>query len=174
MRKKDLKKDEYGHFYTTYLNMMDSDEEIVECLRDERESFLEFAKSLSQEQLQHRYAKGKWTVAELLIHIIDTERIFLYRAFRFSRNDMTPLPGFEQDGYVLESDSEKRTKESIIEEFINVREVTLNMFELISEEKLTRVGMASGMPWSVGAIGFVISGHQRHHFKILRERYFLN
>ena len=172
MKKKDLKENEFGHFYATYLNMITNDEELLQCLEEEKERFIQFADKLTTAQLKHKYAEGKWTVAEVLIHIIDTERIFQYRAFRFSRNDMTPLPGFEQDGYVLESESEKRTKESIIEEFLYVRDVTINMFKLMSDEKLRRVGTASGMPWSVSALGFVISGHQRHHAKILRERYF--
>ncbi len=172
MKKKDLQENEFGHFYATYLKMIDSSEELLNCLEEEKEQFVNFADKLTADQLGYRYAEGKWTVAEVLIHIIDTERIFQYRAFRFSRNDMTPLPGFEQDDYVLESDSEVRTTESIIREFILVRDVTINMFKLMSEEKLTRIGTASGMPWSVGALGFVISGHQRHHAKILMERYF--
>ena len=174
MRKKDLQENEFDHFYATYLNMIASDEELLQSLEEEKRRFVEFTDKLTAAQLNHKYAEKKWTVAEVLIHIIDTERIFQYRGFRFSRNDMTPLPGFEQDGYVLESESEKRTKESIIEEFLYVRDVTINMFKLMSDEKLRRVGTASGMPWSVGALGFVISGHQRHHTKILRERYFPN
>lgn len=174
MKKKGLQSNEFGHFYAVYLNMLDGEDELLTCLVRGKEWFVEFANQLTAEKLAHRYANGKWTVAEVLIHLIDTERIFQYRAFRFSRNDMTPLPGFEQDGYVLECESEKRTKESIIKEFLSVREATLSLFNLLGEEKLKRIGIASDMPWSVAALGFVISGHQKHHVKILKERYFEN
>lgn len=174
MLKKELKTTEFNYFYATYLNMLKNDDELLTSLIEGKGWFVKFIKELSTQKLNYKYAAGKWTIAEVLIHLIDTERIFQYRAFRFSRNDMTPLPGFEQDGYVLECESEKRTKESIIEEFLSVREATIVLFGLMGEEKLRRIGMASSIPWSVAALGFVISGHQKHHLKILKERYFEN
>lgn len=174
MKKTDLLANEYGYFYTTYLNVLDDGDELLDSLWNGKKWFTEFVEQLSDEKLNHRYAKDKWTVAEVLLHIIDTERIFQYRAFRFSRNDMTPLPGFEQDGYILESDSSKRSKKSILEEFLVVRQATIELFNHLDEDKLRRVGTASDMPWSVAALGFVISGHQKHHAIILKERYFLD
>ena len=117
------------------------------------------------------YGEGKWTVAEVLVHLIDSERVFQYRAFRICRNDKTALPGFEQDDYVLESLANKRTKEDILDEYLTVRDASINLFNVMSNDLLKRTGTASGLPWTVAALGLVISGHQRHHFNILKERY---
>ena len=170
MKKSKLSQNEYGHFYATYLNTL-GDEDLMESFQDGRDWFVNFIKNLDAEKLHYRYAEGKWTIAEVLVHIIDTERIFQYRAFRFSRNDMTALPGFEQDGYIVESECLKRTKEQILEEYLTVRNATISLFDGMSSKKLKRVGTASDMPWSVAALGFVISGHQKHHGNILTERY---
>lgn len=170
MKKSELGAEEFNHFYATYLNAL-GDVDLNEALLKGRDWFTNFLSELPEEKLQHRYATGKWTIAEVLLHLIDTERIFQYRAFRFSRNDMTALPGFEQDGYVLESESEKRSKEDIRKEYLTVRNATITLFEHMSSKKLKRVGTASNMPWSVAALGFVISGHQKHHANIITERY---
>jgi len=170
MKKSELGTEEFNHFYATYINTLEN-VDLNEALLNGKKWFINFVNELPVAKLQHRYAEGKWTIAEVLLHIVDTERIFQYRAFRFSRNDMTPLPGFEQDGYILESDSENRSKENILEEYLAVRNATIMLFDNISAIKLKRVGTASDMPWSVAALGFVISGHQKHHANILMERY---
>ncbi len=170
MKLSELKENEFNHFYATYLNMV-GEESLLEALATGMDWFEDYTMALTQEQLAFSYATDKWTIAEVLIHIIDTERIFQYRAFRFSRKDKTPLPGFDQDDYVRECDSEKRTKEDILEEFRTVRAATLQLFKAMESSKLRYIGTASGMSWSVGALGFVISGHLKHHAKILEERY---
>jgi len=170
MKKSELGTEEFSHFYATYLNTLD-DVELNEALLKGKEWFTKFLNELPESKLQYRYGPDKWTIAEVLLHLIDTERIFQYRAFRFSRNDMTPLPGFEQDGYILESESEKRTKDDILNEYLAVRNATISLFKDMSVHKLKRVGTASNMPWSVAALGFVISGHQKHHANIILERY---
>ena len=170
MRLSELEENEFNHFYATYLNMV-GEESLMEALESSRDWFVSYSSVLTAEKLAYAYGPTKWTVAEVLIHITDTERIFQYRAFRFSKNDQTPLPGFDHEDYVKSSESKKRTKEDIIAEFLAVREATLVLFRSMSKENLKRIGTASDMPWSVAALGFVISGHLKHHAKILEERY---
>lgn len=168
MRLSELKENEFDHFYATYLNMV-REEELLEALENSRDWFVAYSLELTAEKLNYSYGPKKWTVAEVLIHITDTERIFQYRAFRFSKNDKTVLPGFDHEDYVKES--EKLSIADIVAEFLAVREATLTMFRNMSTERLKHIGTASDMPWSVAALGFVISGHLKHHAKILQERY---
>lgn len=128
-------------------------------------------KELPDEKLHYSYAQGKWTVAEVLLHLIDAERVFQYRALRFARGDTTELKGFDQDTYVPESNAIKRTRVDILEEFLAVRNATLKLYGSLDGGSLERVGVANGAKMSVRALGFVISGHQQHHLAILRERY---
>lgn len=171
MKVKDLELSELQFFYGTYLNALNKEEDLKSALENGKKNFQHLIENLTNEQFLYSYGEGKWTIAEVLVHLIDSERVFQYRAFRISRNDKTPLPGFEQDDYVLESNANQRTKEDILNEFLIVREASINLFDLLSNDILKRTGTASGLPWSVAALGLVISGHQRHHFNIIRERY---
>lgn len=132
---------------------------------------LTILQTLSDAQWNHSYAEGKWTVKEVLIHIMDTERIFAYRALRVARNDTTPLQGFEQDDYIPHSEATNRSSASIIEEYELLRRSTLVMFKNMSTTMLDRVGTASGGPCTPLALGFMIAGHEIHHWEILSERY---
>jgi len=171
MKVKDLENSELQYFYGTYLNTLNEEEDLKSALENGKKNFQQLIENLTKYQLMYSYGEGKWTIAEVLVHLIDSERVFQYRAFRISRNDKTPLPGFEQDDYVLESYANQRTKEDILREFLIVREASINLFSLLSNDVLKRTGTASGLPWSVAALGLVISGHQRHHFNIIKERY---
>ena len=117
------------------------------------------------------YADGKWSVAEVLVHLMDAERVFQYRALRFARNDRTELKGFDQDAYVPESSANSRNKKDIEEEFVAIRKSSLKLFGSLGAEELSRSGKANGTSMSVRALGFVICGHQAHHFKIIKDRY---
>jgi len=110
-------------------------------------------------------------VAEVLIHITDTERVFQYRALRFARKDKTPLPGFDQDAYVPFSMANTRSIDAVINEYKSVRQSTISLYETFDEAVLKQIGIASNADMSVGALGFIICGHQRHHRNILKERY---
>ena len=171
MKITDLQKREFDFFYSTYLNALGEDENLMSALYSGREWFKSFVEGLTKEQLGYKYGEGKWTIAEVLVHLIDTERVFQYRAFRISRNDTTPLPGFEQDDYIIESNSNRRLKEDILDEYLSVRDSSINLFKNMNDDMLKRFGTASGMPWSVAGLGLAISGHQKHHERILRERY---
>ncbi|MDX1314869.1 MAG: DinB family protein, partial [Eudoraea sp.] len=124
-----------------------------------------------EDKLHYAYGPDKWTVAEVLMHIIDSERVFQYRALRFARNDQTPLPGYEQDDYIPYSGASQMTKESLVQQYQAVRQSTIALFSTLDEEALTRAGEANGVKMSVRAVGFCCCGHQRHHRNILRDRY---
>lgn len=133
-----------------------------------------FLASLPPNIWDYRYAPGKWSAKEALLHMLDTERIFAYRALRIARNDATPLPGFEQDEYILYMNAESRSPASIMAEYRIVRAGTLELFRHFTPEALQRRGTASNNPISVRALAFLIAGHEQHHLRILRERYMGN
>jgi uncharacterized damage-inducible protein DinB len=123
------------------------------------------------DKFDYRYAEGKWTIKDILQHLIDTERIFAYRALRFSRNDLTPLSSFDENEYVIEAKANRRSIQELLTELAVVRQATLSLFKTFSEEELLRIGTASSKPISVRALGFVIIGHQNHHQRFFEERY---
>ena len=172
MTVKDLQEDELQFFYGTYLKTLDEQEDLKSALVNGRKSFEDLVHGLTDEQFLYSYGEGKWTVAEVLVHLIDTERVFQYRAFRISRNDKTSLPGFDHNTFVTESNANQRTKEDILKEYLHVRDSSISLFDTMLNANQKRMGTASGIPWSVGALGLVISGHQKHHENILQERYF--
>ncbi|NQZ43454.1 MAG: DinB family protein [Flavobacteriaceae bacterium] len=170
MQASELPQDEYHPYYKSYIEILGT-LELDQALQKSLQDLKAFIGDLSPEILSHAYADGKWTVAEVLLHLIDAERVFQYRALRFARNDGIDLPGFDQDAYVPNSNAGSRTKESLLEEYTNVRKSSLSLFASFGAGELACIGTANSTPMSVRALGFVISGHQAHHFKILRERY---
>jgi uncharacterized damage-inducible protein DinB len=161
---------EYPKFYKPYIVAL-KDLELDQVLIHSKSSFLDTMSLLKEADLNFRYAEGKWSVAELIIHIIDTERIFQYRVLRLARNDKTQLPGFEQDDYINFSNAENRTLESLIREFEVVRDSSILLQKSLTQSSLEFVGKVSGGSMSVRAILFMLAGHVVHHEKILRERY---
>jgi uncharacterized damage-inducible protein DinB len=123
------------------------------------------------DKFDYRYAEGKWTIKDILQHLIDTERILAYRALRFSRNDQTPLANFDENEYVIEANANRRSIQELLTELAVVRQATLSLFKTFSQEELLRTGIASNNTMSVRASGFVIIGHQNHHQRIFEERY---
>ncbi len=125
----------------------------------------------NETQSLFRYAPGKWSVRELLLHLTDSERIFSYRALCFARGEQQPLPGFEENDYAAASEADSRSWASLVEEYQAVRRSARLLFEGFSADMLTREGTANGQRMSVESIGFILLGHYYHHEKILRERY---
>ncbi|MEQ8220410.1 MAG: DinB family protein [Arenibacter sp.] len=170
MRRSNLPKEAYEEFYGTYLSVLD-DRELKILLATGKTEFAEFIKNIPEEKLHSTYEIGKWTITEVILHIIDAERVFQYRALRFLRNDKTPLPGFDQDLFVKHSNENSRTKDSLIAEFKAVREASITLFHNLENEDLTLTGTASNIEWTVGTLGFVICGHLKHHQQIIASRY---
>ena len=167
-----LKSDEYPAIYSDYIEHVVGD--VMEELHEQLHSFPDFISSISEDMGTYTYAPGKWTIKEVLCHILDTERVMAYRALRFSRNDMTELAPFEQDEFVQHAPHNERSLESILEEFTYLRKSNLALFETFNEIELTRKGMASGRLVTVRAFLYVIAGHLTHHRIILKERYLNN
>jgi uncharacterized damage-inducible protein DinB len=154
-----------------YIGLLPDDGLVLKHLRDNLKTTTEFILSLPEEKLSHRYAEGKWTIREILAHVVDDERIYAYRALRFARNDRTELPGFEQDDYAAHSGANERDVRDILSEFAAVRRATISLFEGLGDEALTRSGVASENVMSVRAAAYHIAGHELRHVQIIRERY---
>lgn len=171
MNIKDLKSNEYASFYGGYINQVSDEYTLVEELEISVHRLVKFVREIPMDKFDYRYAEGKWTIKDILQHLIDAERVFAYRALRFARNDKTGLPGFEEDDYVLEANANKRSIQDLLTELLIVRQSTLALFKSFNNEQLLRIGIASNNPMSVRALGFVIIGHQNHHQKVFEERY---
>ena len=170
MKSNQLPINEYPVFYKTYIQELEELELIEEmeiCLHE----FIKFVQNIPMDKFDYQYEEGKWTIKEIIQHLIDTERVFSYRALRISRNDKTPLPGFDENEYVANSNGKERSLQSLLTEMAVVRQATLSLFNSFSHEQLTKIGFASNREVSVRAIGFIIIGHQKHHQKIFSERY---
>lgn len=168
---KNLQSNEYPEYFGNYITKVEIDD-LIEALEENLDNFSNFIQNLVPEsKYEFRYQPEKWSIKEIVQHIIDAERIFAYRALRFARFDATPLPGFEENDYVPVSKSDDRTMEDLIREFVLVRKSTIVLFESFTGEMLMNTGTASGKVSSVRAIGFVISGHCIHHQQVIKERY---
>ncbi|WP_025141755.1 DinB family protein [Pedobacter jeongneungensis] len=159
---------EYPIWGETYISKVDR--EIFEILNDQVESLPALFRR-NADKADYAYAEGKWTLKEMLGHIIDTERVFAYRITCFARNEQQHLPGFEEDDYVLNARFAERDLEDLIEEFTALRKANLFLFKSLNEEELERKGIASGREINVKSILFITGGHIMHHVSILKERY---
>jgi uncharacterized damage-inducible protein DinB len=162
---------EYADYYANYIAKVPGSD-VLSVLESQRLQMLQLFAGRSERDGSFRYAPGKWTVKEVLGHIVDTERIFTYRALRFARADQTPLPGFEQEDYVRSGAFGARTLADLAEEFGAVRSASIGLFRSFKEDVWVRRGKADGKEVSVRALAFIIAGHQVHHRIILEERYF--
>ncbi len=162
---------EYNPYYATYISKVKGDN-FIQNLKEQKFETLAILAKLSSAEWNHKYAPEKWTVKEVMMHIMDTERIFAYRALRVARNDQTPMPGFDQNDYVPFYHATKRSGSSIMEEYESLRNSTITLFENLSEEDFARLGEASGSPVSPLSLGYMIAGHEIHHVQLLHERYF--
>ena len=165
-----IKNNEFASFYKNYINLAPN-LEIVEALKNSKIEVLEVFKNLTEEKWIFRYAENKWTPKEMFLHIIDTERIMAYRALRIARNDLTPLPGFEENDYVPVSDANERSVESLIKEYKLQRKSTISLFKNLPQKSLENTGTASNNAISVRALAYIVAGHEKHHTNILKERY---
>lgn len=165
-----LNLDNIPHFYKNYVKQIE-EPDMIQALRISGHRTLELVHSIPESKADVAYASGKWTIRELLCHMIDAERIFCYRALRFARNDKTNLPGWEENDYASQANAAGRPLQKIAAEMAHLRSATIDMFEGFTPEMLTRKGTANNNEMSVLALGFIIPGHETHHRKILVERY---
>ena len=162
--------DEAAAYYSTYINLVPGDN-ILRTIESQLDETVTFLKRVSEEQSLHRYAPEKWSIRELLSHVNDTERVFLFRALWFARGFQDPLPSFDQNIGVAGAEADKISWERHVEEFHSVRLGTINFFQNLPSEGWMRSGIASDNPFSVRALAYITAGHVAHHIGVIRERY---
>jgi hypothetical protein len=123
------------------------------------------------ERLTTPHAPGEWTIQEILVHVMDTERVFAYRALRFARHDTTDLPGFDQDNFVVHAGANQRAIDDILAEYRAVRQASIALFNGLDDAALTHVGTANGNPTTARGMAYFIAGHELHHIRSIRENY---
>ena len=157
-------------FHKRYVQHV-KDYDVLEAMKISSKETLGLVRSISEEMGEHRYAAGKWSIKELLCHMMDTERILAYRALRFARNDKTNLPGFEENDYAPQANANNRNIKQIADEMERLRQTTIDLFVNFTPEMLERKGLANNLELSVLNLGYIIPGHESHHRAILKERY---
>jgi uncharacterized damage-inducible protein DinB len=167
-----LLKTEYAPYFEQYIKLVYSeDSSILESLKSAQKEFESLLRNVPKEKHGFSYAEGKWTLKEVIQHVIDTERIFCYRALCFARNDKTSLPGYDQDIFVENDNANDRNYYDLLEEMEVLRKSTIQLYKSFSKEALLRTGVASKEKMSVRALGYLFSGHQIHHLNVVKERY---
>jgi hypothetical protein len=157
-------------FYDTYINAV-KENDLAAALKKSLKQFLKTVKNIPSKKIDYAYAEGKWTVREMLQHMIDAERVFAYRALWFARKDQAPLPGFDEKNWAVTANASKRDWDDMIEEFSYVRKSTQALFAAMDEEQLRSSGVANNNTINVAGLGFVCAGHLNHHLRVLQERY---
>jgi uncharacterized damage-inducible protein DinB len=170
MKTSQLLQTEYAPYYATYISKVE-EADLVEELEISVHEFIKFVQNIPLDKYDYSYAEGKWTIKDIIQHLMDSERIFAYRALRIARNDKTPLASFEENEYATIAGANQRSIRDLLTELAIVRQSTIALFKTFSEDVLKRIGVASGYDVSVRALGVIIIGHQKHHQRIFMERY---
>lgn len=157
-------------FYSTYINALTEDN-LMDALTKNTRRFRKLLKRIPRKKIDYAYAEGKWTVKEVLQHIIDAERVFVYRALTFVRQDATELPGFDENNWAAASKATTRSWKDLVNEFKALRTATELFFASLNQEQLTLSGTANKNKIAVATLGFLCAGHAAHHMRILKERY---
>ncbi|WP_418603341.1 DinB family protein [Hwangdonia sp.] len=171
MTVKDLNTTEYNSYYGPYIKKLPENLALIDGFTEGLDNVLQFFHSVPSEKLEYRYAEGKWSVKEVFQHIIDTERVFMYRCFRIARHDKTPLPGFNQDDYIMPSQAHKKSMATLLLEYSSVRKNSITLLNSLSNEDLKFVGTASENTLSARAAAFIILGHEIWHIDVIKTHY---
>jgi uncharacterized damage-inducible protein DinB len=167
-----MKPDPSSHspYFGTYIDLV-VEANLAKALDFSKANVTNFWSTISEDQSNYRYAEGKWSIKELLQHIIDTERIFSYRALAFARGEKTPLPGYDENQYTDNCLADSRSFKEMVDEIAMVRKSTISLFKSFDESVLDILGKASDSNLSARAAGFIIVGHEIHHMNVVKERY---
>ena len=161
---------EYAQYAAEYVSRV-PDGNVLDVLERQIRETSDLVHGLAPGMEDKRYAPEKWTIRQIIGHLGDAERVFSQRAFRFSRCDPTPLPGFDENDYVREAPFPRVPIEDLLSELVHLRHATLYLYRSLDETALMRRGIANGIETSVRALAFVIAGHEHHHLEVLRTRY---
>lgn len=163
-------KSEYQSYYETYISLVPGGN-IISLMKDQLRDLIKFFEQINEDKSLHRYAEGKWSIREILGHLIDGEQIFTYRALRIARDDEASLPGYDENLFVENAHFDRLSFTSLIELFILTRKFSIGVYNSFDEESLLKRGVVDNKPLSVRAIPYVITGHVTHHLKVIEERY---
>ncbi len=161
---------EFPAYYEQYVDQVEADD-VMSTLESQREEMATIASILDDDSARYRYEDGKWSIKEVIGHLLDAERIFGTRALCIARGETQPLPGFDENTYVANAAFDERSLKSIMDEWFHLRDANICLFASLSEEDVSRIGIANGKPITPRAIIWTIAGHTVHHLRILRERY---
>ena len=161
---------EYDPYYGKYIALV-PESEIIGPLDSQPDELQGLFSTVSEDRGTHAYDDGKWTVKEVLSHLIDGERMFAYRVFRIARGDKTPMEGFEQDGYIENSYANTRSFSDLLGEFAQLRQANMAFFRNLKDDDWIRTGTANNAEISVRSLAWIMAGHIRHHVDILKSRY---
>ena len=161
---------EFPPYFSRYISLVHADSPVA-AIQTYAEKLNTFYTTLPEEKADYRYAAGKWSIKEVLQHVIDAERVFSYRIMCIARKDKTPLPSFNEDEFAAHAGADNRSLSSLKAEFLAVRNASDLLLQSLSEEQLSEIGTASNLPVSANAICFILFGHLLHHQQILQERY---
>ena len=159
-----------AEFYQKYINAV-KEKNVMQALQKTSADFKKLLEEIPRKKMDYAYAEGKWTIKELLQHIIDAERVFVYRALRFARKDSTPLASFDQNSWAANAQTNNRKWNELVKEFKALRKSTEILFESFNDDQLLSTGTASNNNINVVALGFIAAGHVAHHINIIKERY---
>ncbi len=171
MIKAEISPNEYHEYYSVYLDLVNDNTELIEGYRKGKKDMIDLINSISEEKMSFRYQPEKWSIKELFQHLIDTERVFMYRCFRIARNDKTELAGFEQDNFVKPSEADLKSKAALLEEFSINRENSIALLKSLSDKNMSFIGNANGGNASARSVAFTVLGHDMHHTNIIKKNY---
>tara|TARA_R110001632_G_scaffold68401_7_gene160327 strand:+ start:260 stop:784 length:525 start_codon:yes stop_codon:yes gene_type:complete len=171
MTKSELQPKEYDVYYERYINKLSEETELRQRFSDGKKVVVDFFKSIPTEKLEFRYQPQKWSIKEILQHLIDTERIFMYRCFRIARKDSTVLAGYDQNIYIEPSGANDKSLDDLLNEFIINRNNSIVLLNSISDENLAFIGNSDGGNMSARAAAFIIIGHDIWHIEVIKEKY---
>ncbi len=171
MTKLDLISSEFDDYYLRYIDKLSEKTELKKGFVTGETTLIDFFKSIPKEKLTYRFQPEKWCVKEILQHLIDTERIFIYRCFRIARRDKTALAGFDQNIYILPSEASNKSLESLLNEFEMNRKNSISILNSLTDEDLCFIGNSNGGAMSARASAFTIIGHDIWHMEIIQNKY---
>jgi len=170
MKVKDISPEEYHPYFKPYIEKV-GNKSLLKSLKKGKKATISFFKKIPKEKLEYRYEEGKWTIKDILLHIVDAERAFNYRALQFARSKEAKLEGFDENEFVANAEANSRSVKSLLKEYNAVRNSTIQLYKSFSKETLKRTGTANNTSLSVRAAGFLACGHEIHHKQTIKERY---
>ena len=171
MTKSEINTSEFEVYYVRYIDKLSNETELIEGFETGKNNVISFFKSISNEKLTYRYEPNKWSVKEVLQHLIDTERIFMYRCFRIARRDITALAGYDQNIYIDPSNAHDKSIESLLSEFLINRNHSISLLNSLTDEDLSFIGNSNGGVMSARAAAFTVIGHDIWHMEVIKDKY---